>query len=75
MRESGVEPSAYLKLTDNWVEVTLHYVVGAGERRYVQGELLCEILAYLEEHPGITIAPTTIEMVDLSSGSEARKEE
>ena len=65
VRESTVAPRLYTVITDNWVELTVRYVVEAGERRQVTGRLQRELLAHFELEPRIEIASATFEIVGL----------
>lgn len=55
----------FVKLTDNWIEFYLRYVVLARERREVHNQISREILRSLDEHDDIQIASTTIKIVNL----------
>ena len=50
-------------MTDNWVELTLRYIVDARERRKVKGQLHLELLQHFETEENITIASMTVEIV------------
>jgi hypothetical protein len=50
-------------MTDNWIEITLRFVVDAQERRRVKGRLHRELLQYFQAAENITVASTTIEIV------------
>jgi len=63
LQQTQVEPTIYLMMTDNWVEITLRYIVRARERRKVKALLHRELLQHFEEIDNITIASTTIEIV------------
>ena len=63
LHETGLEPSLYVVMTDNWVEMTLRYVVAARERRAVKGELHRELLEHFQEEAAITVASATVEIV------------
>lgn len=63
-RES-VAPQLYIVMTDNWIEMTLRYVVDARERRKVTGQLHHELLQHFEAEPAISIASATFEVVGL----------
>jgi hypothetical protein len=60
---TSVEPSLYLVMTDNWIELTLRYVVDARERRSVKAQLHYELLTHFEQEPSITVASATVEIV------------
>ena len=63
LQHTQVEPTIYLAMTDNWVELTLRYIVDARERRKVKGQLHLELLQHFETEENITIASMTVEIV------------
>ncbi len=63
VRETTVEPTLYIAMTDNWIELTLRYVVDAYARRRVKGQLHQELLQHFESESGITVASVTMEIV------------
>jgi small-conductance mechanosensitive channel len=63
VHETAVEPTLYVVMTDNWIEMTLRYVVEARERRRVKGQLHRELLQCFESAADITVASMTIEIV------------
>jgi small-conductance mechanosensitive channel len=63
VQRASVEPTLYVVMTDNWIEITLRYVVEARERRQVKGQLHRELLERFESEPGITVASATFEIV------------
>ncbi len=63
VREAGVIPRLYTVMTDNWIELTLRYVVDARERREVAGRLHQELLQHFDVEPNITVASATFEIV------------
>lgn len=65
--ETAVEPTLYVMMTDNWIEVTLRYVVEARERRWVKGQLHRELLQHFESTTDITVASMTMEIVGFPS--------
>ena len=65
--ETAVEPTLYVMMTDNWIEVTLRYVVEARERRWVKGQLHRELLQHFESMTDITVASMTMEIVGFPS--------
>jgi small-conductance mechanosensitive channel len=62
LKETKVEPALYLALTDNWIEMTLRFVVDARERRKVTGQLHRELLQRFQAEK-ITMSSDTIEIV------------
>jgi small-conductance mechanosensitive channel len=63
LHETMVEPSLYIVMTDNWIEMTLRYVVDARERRKAKGELHLELLRHFESEMDVTVASATFEIV------------
>jgi len=61
--EETVAPQLYLTMTDNWIEITLRYVVDARERRKVTAELHRELLEHFQDEPDVTVASATFEIV------------
>ncbi len=62
IRELTLEPQVFVKLTDNWVELTLLYPVEATARPWMHSDLSKTILQNLQE-AGITVASETIDIV------------
>jgi small-conductance mechanosensitive channel len=65
VHDTPVEPALYIVMTDNWIEMTLRYVVEARERRTVKGELHQELLQHFGAEAEITVASATFEIVGL----------
>jgi small-conductance mechanosensitive channel len=63
VQKVSVEPTLYVIMTDNWIEITLRYIVEARERRQAKGQLHRELLQRFESEPGITVASATFEIV------------
>ncbi len=63
LEDLPVEPTLYIVMTDNWVEMTLRYVVETHSRRQVKAELHRELLEHFGKTPSITIASATFEIV------------
>jgi small-conductance mechanosensitive channel len=63
VHDTPVDPTLYLVMTDNWIELTLRYIVEARQRRTVSGELQLELLRHFQEEPNITVASATYEIV------------
>jgi small-conductance mechanosensitive channel len=74
LHEVPVEPSSYITMTDNWIELTLRYVVEVRNRRVVKGKIYGELLECFGEERDIRVASTTVDIVGFpplksSSGS------
>jgi small-conductance mechanosensitive channel len=63
LHEVPVEPSVYIIMTDNWIELTLRYIVEVRNRRAVKGQIYSELLKCFEEEPDIRVASQTVEVV------------
>jgi hypothetical protein len=63
LKDTKVEPTLYLAMTDNWIEMTLRFVVDAQERRRVKDQLHRDLLQHIQSEENITVASTTIEIV------------
>lgn len=63
LHETAVEPTLFVTMTDNWVEMTLRFVLEARGRRKVRSQLHREILQHFESEPDITVASVTMEIV------------
>ena len=63
LKDTKVEPTLYLAMTDNWIEMTLRFVVDAQERRKVKGQLHQDLLQHFQAEENISVASTTIEIV------------
>jgi small-conductance mechanosensitive channel len=72
LHETMVEPSLYIVMTDNWIEMTLRYVVDARERRKAKGELHLELLRHFESEIDVTVASATFEIVGFPPLREAK---
>jgi len=65
LHDAPVEPALYITMTDNWIEMTLRYIVDARHRRTVQAQLHRDLLEHFEAEPAITVASETFEIVGL----------
>ena len=63
LKQTTVEPSIYFVMTDNWIEITLRFVVDAQERRKVKAQLNRELLQQFEEEENINVASATFDIV------------
>ena len=63
LKKTEIEPKLYITLTDNWIEMTLRYVINISDRREVNGKLNYELLKHFEAEPAVTIASSTFEIV------------
>jgi small-conductance mechanosensitive channel len=63
LKQTTVEPSIYFVMTDNWIEITLRFVVDAQERRKIKAQLNRDLLQQFEAEKDITIASATFDIV------------
>lgn len=70
--KTSIEPQIYLVMTDNWIEVTLRYVVDPLERRSVKGNLHLDLLRHFGTEDDITVASATFEIVGFPPLSDNR---
>jgi small-conductance mechanosensitive channel len=61
---SSLEPQVFLRLTDNWIELSLRFIAHDHGSRIVKDKMYRDILSALNE-AGIGIASTTFEIVGL----------
>jgi small-conductance mechanosensitive channel len=59
--DGSLEPRVYMRLTDNWVQLTVRYVVHESGIRVVKDAMSRQILAAMAEQ-GITVASQTVEI-------------
>ncbi|CAN5445233.1 hypothetical protein BH20VER3_BH20VER3_22310 [soil metagenome] len=64
VKDAEFEPTVYLRITDNWVELTVRFVVNERGVRSVKDTMSREILAGMQK-AGIGIASGTYEIVGL----------
>lgn len=63
LKQTKVEPTIYFVMTDNWIEITLRFVMDAQEGRKVKAQLNRELLQQFEAEENITIASATFDIV------------
>jgi small-conductance mechanosensitive channel len=61
--DTPMEPMIFITMTDNWIEMTLRYIVEAWQRRTVRAQLHRELLQCFEAEPAITVASATYDIV------------
>jgi hypothetical protein len=67
-----VEPVVFMKVTDNWVELTLRYLVDPKKRRAARSYMFDEIFHQMGEHKDIEIASSTMTLT-VQQGGEDRE--
>ncbi|MCJ7701609.1 MAG: mechanosensitive ion channel family protein [Anaerolineales bacterium] len=68
VKMTPIEPRTYVKITDNWIELSLVYPVDTDLRRSFRSEISQRLLAEFEAE-GIKIASQTIAIVEFPSDS------
>jgi len=63
LKQTRVDPTLYLAMSEKGIEVTLRFLVDAQERRAVKGRLYRELLQNFQADENIEIASTTIEII------------
>lgn len=71
LEDTMVAPTLYTRMTDNWVEMTLRYVVEARSRRSVTAQLHRDLLTHFEEAPDVSVASATFEIIGLPTVKHA----
>lgn len=61
-------PAIYLKMTDNWIDLSIRYITIANRRRYIHDRLSRLILEDLQKDDRITVASATMDITVRSSG-------
>ena len=64
LEDAKLEHQVFMVFNDNWIELSLRYVVDIRERRVVQDGLFTRLLEEIEKHKGvIELASETLEIV------------
>ncbi len=75
-----LKPQSFMKVTDNWIELTLRYIVEPKKRRAASNFIYEQVFKKLQGRSDITIASTTSDVAihwkedQSSSGDKAREE-
>src|SRR5438045_9508601 len=76
VEEFEFRPTVYLKVTSNWVELTLRYLVEPKKRRSAQNFIYSEVFKRVQGRKDISIASETMDLTvhrESSSNKEADK--
>ena len=64
MMQAIIKPTLTLKLTDNWIEFNLRYIVDYKKRRLTKNELFSQIYEKINNSNGkVVLASATFEVV------------
>ncbi len=69
--EFELEPTVYLKVTSNWVELSLRYVVEPKKRRSASSFIYREVFQRVQQRDDITIASETMDLSVHRPGKES----
>jgi small-conductance mechanosensitive channel len=65
IENAAVEPIVWIAANDNWIELTIRYVVGFKERRAARDRIFTRILEEVDRNKGtIGLASTTFQLVE-----------
>ncbi|HKT25013.1 MAG TPA: mechanosensitive ion channel family protein [Terriglobales bacterium] len=70
-----LEPDVYIKVTDNYIELTLRYVVDPKQRRKASSFIFAETFRKLRERNDIQIGSTTMDLTVHPSDAQAKGDE
>jgi len=66
IEDAKVEPMVTIRVTDNWMEFTIRYIVDYKKRRMTKDILFTRIIEEIDKTDGrVGIASTTLQLVDL----------
>ncbi|NPV63363.1 MAG: mechanosensitive ion channel family protein [Methanotrichaceae archaeon] len=80
LSKRSLEADIFMRLTDNWIELTARYVIPARQRRITRSRISQMILEEIEASEGIKIASATFDIVgfpeiSIKDGLSKREEE
>jgi small-conductance mechanosensitive channel len=70
-----VEPSVFMKVTDNWVELTLRYLVAPRKRRAAASYIFTEIFRQIRGRKDIEIASTSMALTIQGKDLQPKKDD
>jgi small-conductance mechanosensitive channel len=65
LREADLDPRAYIRLTDNWIELSVRFLARPFAVREIKDRISRRVLSAFQEE-GISIASTSIEVVGMA---------
>ena len=69
-----VDPVVFMKVTDNWVELTLRYLVDPKKRRAASSYIFGEMFRQIRERDDIQIASSTMNLTVQEATPQQREE-
>ena len=70
-----LEPKVFLKVTDNWIELNMRYLVEPHQRRNAQSFIYTEVFKRLQGRKDISIASTTMSVTVSPATQESQRPE
>ena len=68
LSKRSVEPAIFVRMTDNWISLSIRYIALARERRTLQDNLHRRILQEIRDSGNIKVASTTIDITHFPEG-------
>jgi len=65
-----IEPAVYIRITDNWIMLSVRYVTKARERRIMHARMSRLILEAIEKEKGIEVSSSTMEVSIIQKQAE-----
>jgi small-conductance mechanosensitive channel len=75
LSKGSTDAEVFVRLTDNWIELTARYVTQVRQRRIIRNKISQKILDDLEKSDNIKIASQTVDIVGFPETSVAVSEE
>jgi hypothetical protein len=63
MRIKDQEPTIFLKLTDNWIEMKGRYMTASRERNSMRSKITQQVLERIEKSGNIDVASQTLDII------------
>ncbi len=73
--EVQLEPKVFVKVTDNWIELNMRYLVDPHQRRNAQSFIYTEVFKKVQGRKDISIASTTMSLTVSPATEESQKPE
>ena len=68
-----LEPQVFLKITDNWVELTMRYVANPKRRRVASSFIYTQVFERIRGRADITVASATLVSLNAANAPHAMK--
>jgi hypothetical protein len=70
-----VEPAVFMKVTDNWIELTLRYLVAPRKRRAAATYIFSGIFQQIRQRKDIEIASSTMALTIQGADLQLKKDD